>query len=291
MSNRIVHEITPLLEYDCFTVAYRQKKAFDFPVHFHEEFELNLLINAVGAKRIIGKHSAEISAFELVMVGSNLPHGWTLDTPLAHDFNEITIQFHHDLLTDNFLSRNQMRAIRTLLEKAASGIIFSEKTIREILPNLVGLTQKVGFDSIMELLYILHYLSQATDSKYIEPITMPAVKLPYNAQKVGQIFAFIHHNFTRKITIKEIAQLVNMTESAFSRLIKTHTGDTFNNCLNNIRIGHVTRMLVETEGDIAQIAYQCGFNNIAYFNRTFKSRKGCTPKEYKQNYTGERVFI
>ncbi|WP_324370423.1 helix-turn-helix domain-containing protein [Pedobacter sp.] len=50
-------------------------------------------------------------------------------------------------------------------------------------------------------------------------------------------------------------------------------------------------MLIDTTHPIAEIAYKCGFNNIANFNRTFKSKKGCTPKEFRENYRGKSIFI
>ena len=56
MSNNIIREITPLTQSDCFTLFSRVKKEFDFPLHYHEEYELNFIINAPGARRIVGDH-------------------------------------------------------------------------------------------------------------------------------------------------------------------------------------------------------------------------------------------
>ncbi len=60
--------------------------------------------------------------------------------------------------------------------------------------------------------------------------------------------------------------------------------------LNEIRIGHISRMLVGTSEDIAEIAYKTGYNNVAHFNRSFKRQKGCTPKEFRESYSGKRDF-
>ena len=64
MHNSIIREITPLTQNDCFTLFSRNKTNFDFPLHYHEEFELNLIINAGGAKRIVGDHVEEIEDLE-----------------------------------------------------------------------------------------------------------------------------------------------------------------------------------------------------------------------------------
>ena len=95
MKNDLLKEITPLTNSDCFTVFSRTKTEFDFPLHYHEEFEINLIINAKGAKRIIGDHIAEIDELELVLVGPNLPHCWTTHQCKNNIISEITIQFHN----------------------------------------------------------------------------------------------------------------------------------------------------------------------------------------------------
>ena len=83
-----------------------------------------------------------------------------------------------------------------------------------------------------------------------------------------------------------------MTESAFNRFFKLRTGMTFVDSLTEIRLGHASRLLIETTQSISEIAYDCGFNNISNFNRIFKKKKGCTPKELRESYEqGARVFI
>ena len=98
-------------------------------------------------------------------------------------------------------------------------------------------------------------------------------------------------HFAKKITLTEVSKLANMPEASFSRFIKIHTGQTFTESLTEIRLGHVSRMLIDTTHSVSEIAYKCGFNNMANFNRIFKTRKCLTPKEFKWSYTGQRVFI
>ena len=103
----------------------------------------------------------------------------------------------------------------------------------------------------------------------------------------------INQNFHKAIKLSEVAKLCNMTEAAFSRFFKTKTGMTFIDCLNEVRLGNASRMLIDTSQSIAEIAYHCGFNNISNFNRIFKKKKGTTPKDFRESYssTGTRVFI
>ncbi|MBS1654603.1 MAG: helix-turn-helix transcriptional regulator, partial [Bacteroidetes bacterium] len=93
--------------------------------------------------------------------------------------------------------------------------------------------------------------------------------------------------------LNEAARLASMTEVAFSRFFKLRTGKTFVDTLNEIRLGHASRMLIETTQSVTEVAYKCGFNNMSNFNRIFKKKKDCTPKEFRLAYnsSGVRMFI
>jgi transcriptional regulator GlxA family with amidase domain len=115
--------------------------------------------------------------------------------------------------------------------------------------------------------------------------------LNYNSRRIDKAFEFMNANFHKPVTLKDISKLVSMTEVSFSRFIRKRTGNTFIDSLNEIRLGHATRMLIETTHSIGEISYNCGFNNISNFNRFFKKKKQCTPKEFRESFSGTRVFI
>jgi len=104
---------------------------------------------------------------------------------------------------------------------------------------------------------------------------------------------YLNKNFDKDISLSEAAKLAGMTEVALSRFFKQRTGKTFVDTLNEIRLGHASRMLIETTQSIAEVAYHCGFNNISNFNRIFKKKKDCTPKDFRHEYNsdGVRAFI
>ena len=104
---------------------------------------------------------------------------------------------------------------------------------------------------------------------------------------------YINQNFDKVITLADVSKLANMSEAAFSRFFRAKTGMTFIDSLNEIRLGHASRLLIDTTQSVAEIAYNSGFNNISNFNRIFKKKKGTTPKEFRENFlgTGTRIFI
>ena len=294
MPAQLLKEIIPITQNDCFTLFSRVKKEFDFPLHFHEEYELNLILNAANAKRIIGDHISEITDVELVLVGSNQQHGWFTHNCTSDEIREITIQFHKDLFDDKFLRRNQLSFIKSMLERSARGILFSRETIQAITPRLLDLTQKHGFDSVLELMSILHDLSISRNMKMLSDASF---KIPehysFNSRRIEKVMEYINQNFDKSISLTEVARIASMTEVGFSRFFKQRTGNTFVDTLNEVRLGHASRMLIETTQNVTEIAYKCGFNNISNFNRIFKKRKKHTPKAFRESYsdTGVRSFI
>jgi len=293
MKNELLREITPLTQNDCFTLFKRIKSDFDFPLHYHEEYELNLILNANGARRIVGDNTEEIDDLELVLVGSNLQHSWFNNKCTSKEITEITIQFHKNLFDDKLLRRNQLSFIRVMLEKSASGILFSKETTQQLTPRLVELNQKHGFDSILELMSILHDLSISRNMRILSSpaFNNMAEQFNYNSRRIEKTLDYVNKNFDKSVTLGEVAKLANMSEVSFSRFFKQRTSNTFMDCLTEIRLGHATRMLIDTTTSISEVANQCGFNNISNFNRTFKKRKNCTPKEFRESFSGTRIFI
>jgi AraC-like DNA-binding protein len=292
MKNNLLREITPLTQSDCFTLFSRIKSEFDFPLHYHEEFELNFIQNAKNARRVIGDHIEDIDELELVLVGSNLQHAWFTHHCKSREIREITIQFHKDLFDEKLLRRNQLSFIRTMLEKSLRGILFSKETTQQLAPRIMELNQKQGFDSVLELMSILHDLSISRNMRILSDASFNNTEqYTYNSRRIEKTLEYMNHNFDKPITLNEVARLANMSDAAFSRFFKQRTGNTFIDSLTEIRLGHASRMLIDTTQSIAEVAYHCGFNNISNFNRIFKKKKSCTPKDFRESFSGTRIFI
>lgn len=291
MTGNVMREITPLTPSDCFTIFSRTKQKFDFPLHYHEEYELNLILNAKGAKRVVGGHIDVIDEVELVLIGPNLYHAWFTHQCQSEAITEVTIQFHKDLFDDRFLKRNQLNFVRNMLDHSQRGVLFSPETIALLKDRILSLDKKSGFDSVLELLSILHDLSVSRNFKTLSDLSFSNDRFQYNSRRIERVFEYMNNNYNRQITLAEVSKLANMPEASFSRFIKKRTGKTFIDTLNEIRLGHASRMLIDTTNTIAEIAYKCGFNNISNFNRIFKRKKFCIPKEFRETYAGNRVFI
>lgn len=291
MFKNIIREITPLAQDDVFNIISRKKETFDFPIHSHEELELNLIIHGEGAQRIIGDHVETIGDMELVLIGSNLPHGWFNHRCRNQNIREVTIQFQKDLFPEGFLRKTQLRHIKNLFECSRRGVLFSRECVEEMAPRIMALDKRNGFDSILELFSILNALAISPDSRMLSDGSFTRETYTYNSRRLERVFGYMNSHFKSEITLLEVSKIANMPESSFSRFIKTRTGQTFTESLTEIRLGHVSRMLIASTHSVAEIAFHCGFNNISNFNRIFREKKGCTPSEFRKNYHGHCVFV
>jgi AraC-like DNA-binding protein len=291
MTSNVMREITPLTPNDCFTIFSRVKQKFDSPLHYHEEYELNLILNAKGAKRVVGGHIEMIDELELALIGPNLYHAWLTHQCQSEEITEVTIQFHKDLFDEKFLNRNQLSFVKNMLERSQRGILFSPDTVEALKSRLLSLDKKTGFDSVLELLSVLHDLSISRNMRTLSDPSFTSEKFYYNSRRIERVFEYMNNNYNKQVSLAEVSRIANMPEASFSRFIKKRTGKTFIDSLNEIRLGHASRMLIDTTNTVAEIAYKCGFNNISNFNRIFKRKKFCIPKEFRETYTGNRVFI
>lgn len=292
MSEQIHREITPLKENDCFLIFDRERQMFDFPIHFHPEYEINFISNAKGGKRIVGDHISNIGNKELVMVGPNLYHGWENDknstTELLH---EITIQFPRELFTAQLLDRNLLKPLNELLHNANRGILFPEETIQLVEPKLISLSQKRGFDSFLLFQSLLFDLAVSRDQQLLTNMSFQRQNDFHNSERIEKIYKYIKNNYAQKLSLEAAAKMVNMSVISFSRLIKQRTGKSYVEFVNEIRLGYATRWLIETNKSVSEICFACGFNNISNFNRIFKKKQGCTPSAFRNNFTGIKSVL
>lgn len=281
----ILREIATISPDETFMIFDRVKKTFDFPLHFHPEIEINFIFKGKGNKRIVGDHMGEIEDIELVMIGPYLPHYWDNYRCKTKKIHEITVQFNKDFFDESLMKRRIMKPIEDLVQRSIRGILFSRETAEKLKDSFLKLSKLKGFEVFMEMMHILHELSIAGDTTILSSYSIEQETfLDNDAMKV--VYDYIHHNFEKKITLEEVATLSNMSTVTFNRFIKKRSGKTFVNYVNEIRIGYAARWLIEKDLTVSEIAFEAGFNNIANFNKIFKSTKKCTPSEFKNRFIG-----
>lgn len=278
-SKRILREIVPISEDDFFIVLNHSNAKFDFPVHYHPELELNLVVNSSG-KRIVGDSILEYRDIDLVLIGANTPHAWSGDED-NRAAQVITIQFHEDFLSKKTLDRKLTLPIRDMLETCKRGILFSRETTQTLAERIIQLPDSQDFDSLLKFFAILYDLSISRNKKLLASPSYVDSYTIAKSHRIEQVNEYIKRNLYQKIHLREVADLVNMSESAFSHFFKKRTNSSFSDYITDLRLGHAARMLIETERSISEICFDCGFNNVSNFNRRFKKKLGFTPSMFR----------
>lgn len=294
MENReILQEITPLEAHDFMYVADRHKAEYDFPLHRHELFELNFVEHGAGCERIVGDSVETIKEYDLVLITSpNLEHMWGNGTHEGHDIHEVTIQFALDFHNSKFFETNAVRSIKQMMIRAERGLAFPLKAIMSVYPRLMKIsTIKEGFYSMAELFQILYELSKFDDARELSSTAFAKVKPNTESRRVEKVKNYINEHYVEDIWLKDLSELVNMSPTAFSRYFKQRTGKTLAEYIVDVRIGHASRQLVDTNEPVSQIGFSCGFNTLTNFNRLFRKRKGCSPTEFREKYAKTKVIV
>lgn len=286
-------EVTPLSKKDCFYIADRSKTEFTYPLHQHVEYELNFVEQAAGVERILGDSSEVIGDYDLVLLTSkDLEHVWKQNQCKSENIREITIQFSPELFFESFLQKNQFESIRQMLDKAKRGLSFPMPAILRIYPHLDSLSNEKGFYAVIKFLTILYELSLFTDeAKVLSSTSFAKVQVLSDSRRIQRVQHYIEEHYLENIRLQTLSDLVGMTPTSFSRFFKVHTSRNLSDYIIDIRIGHATRLLVDSSRSISEICYDSGFNNVSNFNRIFKRKKGCSPKDFRENYKKVKILI
>ena len=294
MSDRVLHEITPLMGRDALYIADRNKKEFAYPIHNHEVYELNFVENAAGVRRIVGDSSEIIGNYDLVLITSpDLEHVWEQNTCTSKNIREITIQFKFGLDEEDVLfEKTPFLSIRNMLKEAQKGLAFPLPAIMKVYNLLTSISSiDDRFEALLQFLRILHILSIQDGAHALATSAYAKVKIEDDSRRVLKVKNYINENYMYEIKLETLADIANMSQSAFSRFFKLHTGRTLSDYIIDTRLGYATRMLLDTQDSIAKISFNCGYNNLSNFNRLFKRKKGCSPSEFREKYRKTRIIV
>ncbi len=262
------------------------KDKFDFPVHFHPEFELNFIQNAAGARRICGDHVGTIGEKELLLVGPNSYHCWEQGKCTSSQIHETIVLFQRDLFHSALLSKTWFKPIARLLSNAQRGVLFGPSAIARCEKAIMELSNLSGFELIPAFFSLIHQLALSPEQKILSTALPGSHTNQITSDKITLINQFIAQNYRRKIALNEMALQMKTTEITLHRLIKEKTGTTFTDLVNQFRISQAVVQLIDTQKAVTEIAHDCGFFNLANFNRTFKFYKGQTPGGFRKMYFG-----
>ena len=280
-----VFEKTPRTQWESFHCEEVRGSSYNAAWHFHPEYQLTLVIKSQG-HRLVGDNISPLQPGDLVLVGSNLPHVWHQDKiprgssgPAVH---AIIVRFLESFAGRDFLEIPEMTPIRRLLHKSGRGLQVVGGTRATIADKMRGLPNLRGLDRIAGLLSILSSLAESRELKSLASPGFAPVLDNRDHNRMQRVCDHINARLTGEIDRAQVAREAHLSDGAFSRFFKLRTGKTLPQYVNELRVGRACRLLAETDDKITDIALECGFTNLANFNRRFQEIIRYSPSHYRR---------
>jgi AraC-like DNA-binding protein len=261
---------------------------FSVPWHYHPEIEILFVVKSIGTT-YIGDGISRFTEGEISIIGPNIPHWWKSDPIYLEKSDSINtkalvIQFNKEIFESNFINMPEMALIKNMLERSDRGIQFLGKTREELGKQMKKIFKQNGITRILSLINLLDTMASSTEYRYHSSVSYTKISNNYDFYRFNKIQEHIIRNLNQPIKLEEVAEIVNMTPTAFCRYFKKHTKKTFVQFLTEFKIGHACKLLAEEQMTVARACYESGFNNLSHFNEQFKKVVHLTPSEYKAAY-------
>jgi AraC-like DNA-binding protein len=194
------------------------------------------------------------------------------------------IQCRPDFLGASFFRAPELLSVSALLQRARRGLEFRGRARGRAADAIAHLRDLPGPKRVAALLTVLGELATAGNVRVLSSPGF-APNLDYHsADRISRCHRYIFENIDGQIRLDDAASEAGMAPSAFCRYFRRVTGKTFFDVVNELRIAKACRLLVETGDSITEICYASGFSSLSNFNRRFRSRRGASPREYRNHH-------
>ena len=255
--------------------------------HFHQEYEI-VFVEATSGIRHIGDHISTYKGSDLALIGPNIPH-LNFDYGVKTTVDTVVVQMKEHFLGTEFFALPEIAAIQNLFERARTGLAFygnTKKQAGELLKKITGLSR---FEQLILLLQVFQLLANSTEFISLKSRPIANASVLKEQRRLHRIYHYIEMHYQRAISVHELAKLSNLTTAAFCRYFKKSTHLTFTEFLNQYRINQAKKLLLQ-DRNVTEACYDAGFENLSYFNKTFKKITGENPSRFRKRHLENEIL-
>src|SRR5262249_283933 len=139
-----------------------------------------------------------------------------------------------------------------------------------------------GFDRVLDLLSLLNLLAGSTELTTLCSSGFEPLAAEPELERLRRVREYIEGHFGAALDRDTLARIAHLSLSSFSRFFKAHTGKTFWEFVNEVRVGHACRLLLEGDDNLTEIALLCGFVDGTSFDRSFRRTKSMSPRQFRR---------
>jgi AraC-like DNA-binding protein len=275
-------------ESQIFMIKYLEDQYFDPVWHSHSEYQLFVPLEGTGT-RFIGDSIKSFGPNELILTGTNLPHLWRSDEAYFEKNSSLKIRgvviyLQESLLGEHLMGKEEMVQLKKLFKRSSRGLEFYGDVKQKVIALMKELVQLTGLESFIYLLRILNLLSSTKEyhyishNEYIDPVK------ENETDRMSSVYEYILKNYRKKIHLNELADLLYMTPTSFSRYFTAANNKGFAKFISELRVKHACKLLTDTDLSIATISERSGFKTLSNFNKQFKDEMKKKPSDYKKEF-------
>ena len=259
-------------------------------MHNHVCLELNLAVS--NGKYIIGENEYEIKKGDIFIINNYEYHvafnaskgvmlkvivfdadlvlnNESLDYQYIKAFYEWKSDFKHKLPAENPLSEKIARLFEEIEEEWKNQAVGYKLVIKAQLMKMLALIYR-GFEL------------SASHSQNVSQFQNDYIR-------IVKAIEYIDRNFCQELKLSDLAEMVHMNQNYFSTFFSKTMNCPVSTYILRRRLRKACVLLTSSKNRIVEIALDCGFNNVPYFNRTFHREFGITPQEYRKNLSKPKI--
>lgn len=268
----------------CFRVKIDRGNSLYRGMHYHPETELILIRRSKGT-RIVGNSVESFGDNDLVLIGSNTPHGflhdeetWDSDNPEA-----LVVQFGEHFLGEGFLKLPELKEVYDLFTQSRNGLCVTMEGKARIIPLMERMFSASSLDAIIILLEILKHLTvKANCRELIDSNRFNSYVSCTDDHRFNDVLNYTYSNFDEHITIAKVARIAHLTRESFCRYFKALANKTYIEFLTEYRISKACQMIRYGGRSVKEIGYACGFDSLSNFYYQFKRITKLSPLEFSR---------
>ncbi len=251
------------------------------PAHWHNEAEIVYIKKGIGIVTV-DLISYDVTSGSIIVILPGQLHSITQKNDNSFEYENIIFNFDtlHSERADSIAPLfNSFTGRNIIITPNITNNLSYYEDIKACLDEAdrICTTFPKGYQlAILSCLYKLFYIlySNAT-------VNNEKTKNIKSIEHIKNITKYVENNYFDQITIADMAQLCDYSESHFMKFFKQNMGISFIDYINNYRLNMAANLIKSSDSDILSIACECGFNNLSYFNRLFKQKYKMTPRELR----------
>ena len=258
--------------------------------HYHAEIEFIYFKKGTGTQ-FVGDHISRFQSGDVVIIGPYLPHYWRFDDchfdqPEKTATDVRVVHFEENFWGKDFIQLPENKLIKAVLEQSKRGIKVQGRAKQQIAAIFDAMLDD---NKMNKIILLMEALTLATSCRHeqLSSIVFTRAAEDQDNDRIDAIYKYSLKNFRSPIKLEEIAAVAHISPSAFCRFFKTKTRKTYTWFVNEIKVGHACKLLIENRMNVKQVCYECGFNNSASFHKFFKKVTGKSPVQYQREYLAE----